>query len=62
MQVVKEMLETGSTSLVARRHGIRDSVMCRWVQKFKERGEGAFDQARSSVGRREPPGYRAVMS
>ena len=31
--------------MVARRHSIRDSVEGLWVRKFKELGEGAFDNA-----------------
>lgn len=62
LQIVREVLETGSTSMVARRHSIRDSVIRRWVEKFREHGEGAFEQARSTVGRGEPPEYRAVKS
>lgn len=61
-QIVREALQTGSASMVARRHNIRDSVVGRWVRKFKELGEGAFDQARSTVGQGESPEYRAVVA
>ncbi len=40
LQVMREVLETGSTSMVACRHNVRDSVVGRWVRKFRELGEG----------------------
>ena len=62
LQIVREVLETGSASMVARRHDIRDSIVSRWVRKFKELGEGAFDNARRGVEGREPAEYRALAT
>ncbi|HHV78425.1 MAG TPA: transposase [Firmicutes bacterium] len=62
LQIVREVLETGSTSMVARRHNIRDSVISRWVRKFKELGGGAFDNARRGVEGRESAEYRALAT
>ncbi|HHV78147.1 MAG TPA: transposase [Firmicutes bacterium] len=48
LQIVREVLGTGSTSIVACRHSIRDSVAGRWVRKFKELC-GAFENVRRGV-------------
>lgn len=38
MQVVKEALETGNASIVARRHDIAPSLVARWVRYYKRYG------------------------
>lgn len=34
-QVVREALETGNNSLVARRHDLRDNIVSKWVRQYK---------------------------
>ena len=41
-QIVKEVLETGNASIVARRHDISASLVNRWVKSYKEYGENVF--------------------
>lgn len=36
MQVVKEALETGNASLVARRHEIHNGIVSRWVREYQD--------------------------
>ncbi|MGB9846810.1 MAG: transposase [Desulfotomaculales bacterium] len=38
MQIVKEALETGNASIVARRHDIASSLVARWVRYYKQYG------------------------
>ena len=38
MQIVKETLETGNASIVARRHEIGPSLVARWVRWYKRHG------------------------
>jgi len=38
MQIVKETLETGNASIVARRHDIAPSLVARWVRCYKRYG------------------------
>lgn len=47
MQMVKEIIQTGNASLVARRNNVRDSVIRRWLDKYKQYGEAAFEQPRA---------------
>ncbi|TYO92762.1 transposase [Desulfallas thermosapovorans] len=35
MQIVKEAMETGNASIVARRHSIAASLVARWVRCYK---------------------------
>lgn len=42
MQIVREIVETGNVTLVARRNGIRDTVIRRWHEKYRQQGEAAF--------------------
>ena len=51
MQIVREIVETGNVTLVARRHGIRDTVIRRWHEKYRQQGESAF---RKSTGLAKP--------
>ena len=48
LTVVREAMETGSGTLVARRHDLSPSLVNRWVRKYRALGEAAFDaRARS---------------
>lgn len=38
MQIVKETLETGNASIVARRHDIAPSLVARWARCYKRYG------------------------
>lgn len=38
MQIVKEAMETGNGSIVARRHDISSSLVNRWVRTYKKYG------------------------
>lgn len=38
MQIVKEAIETGNGSIVARRHDISSSPVNRWVRTYKKYG------------------------
>lgn len=48
LQMIKEILQTGNASLVARRNNVRDSVIRRWLDKYKQFGEAAFEQPRAA--------------
>jgi transposase-like protein len=36
LRLIKEALETGNASLVARNHGVAQSNLSRWVRKYKK--------------------------
>lgn len=38
MQIVKEAMETGNNSIVARKHDIASSLVNRWVKNYKKYG------------------------
>jgi len=38
-QIVKEVLETGESGLVARRHNLHPNLVSRWVTSYKEYGK-----------------------
>ena len=38
MQIVKEAMETGNASIVARRHDIAPSLVARWTRYYKQYG------------------------
>jgi len=38
MQIVKEAIETGNASIVARRHDIAPSLVARWTRCYKRYG------------------------
>jgi len=38
MQIVKETMETGNASIVARRHDVSPSLVARWVRCYKKSG------------------------
>jgi transposase-like protein len=42
IQIVKEVMQTGNISVVARRYDIRNSVIGRWLDKYRQYGEAAF--------------------
>ncbi|WP_206923021.1 transposase [Alicyclobacillus suci] len=46
-QVVKECLETGNVSIVARKHEIRANVVNRWVSLYKN---GGFSIGKTGTG------------
>ena len=37
-QAVKEAMETGNTSIVARRYELNSNMVCRWVREMKKQG------------------------
>jgi transposase len=39
LKVVKEVLETGNASLVARRYDLSSSMVSKWVRKYKQYGD-----------------------
>jgi transposase len=42
LRVVKEALETGNVSVVARRYDLSSSLASKWVRQYKRYGEAAF--------------------
>jgi len=42
LKVVKEAIETGNNSLVARNHQLGSSMVSRWVRQYKAVGENNF--------------------
>lgn len=42
LRVVKEALETGNVSVVARRYDLSSSMASKWVRQYKQHGEAAF--------------------
>ena len=50
LRIVKEVLETGNGSIVARRHGLSASMVNRWVRQYQQYGEAAFKGASKSNG------------
>jgi len=40
LQIIKEALETGNASIVARRHDISTSLVSKWVRQYKREGTG----------------------
>lgn len=45
LRVAREAVETGSITMVSRRHEIAKSVIARWVKLYREHGEKAFTRA-----------------
>lgn len=43
IQVIKESLETGKTSVVARRYELNPNMVCRWVREYKNGHFGEVD-------------------
>ena len=42
LRVVKEAMETGNVSVVARRYDLSPSMASKWVRQYKQYGEAAF--------------------
>lgn len=42
LRVVKEALETGNVSVVARRYELSSSMASKWVRQYRQYGETAF--------------------
>ena len=42
IRVVKEALETGNVSVVARRYDLSSSMASKWVRQYRQYGEAAF--------------------
>ena len=51
LRVVKEALETGNGSIVARRHDLSSSMVNRWVRQYQQYGEAAFKGGSKSNGK-----------
>ena len=47
LRVVKETLETGNVSIVARRYDLSSSMASKWVRQYKQYGEAAFTNGSS---------------
>lgn len=45
IQVIKEVLETGKTSIVARRYELNANMVSRWVREYKDGKFGDVDIA-----------------
>lgn len=61
MQIVKEALETGNASIVARRHDIAPSLVARWTRCYKR--YGAFYPEKEGPGTNGsgiPPDYKKI--
>lgn len=43
LKVVRESLETGNATLVARRHDLAPGLVSKWVRQYKQYGETAFN-------------------
>lgn len=50
LKVVKEVLETGNASLVARRYDLSSSMVSKWVRKYKQYGDTAFNESSKRNG------------
>jgi len=48
LKVVKEAIETGNNSLVARNHQLGSSMVSRWVRQYKAVGESNFLAGKTS--------------
>lgn len=51
LRVVKEALETGNGTIVARRHDLSSSMVNRWVRQYQQYGEAAFRGGGKGNGR-----------
>jgi len=49
LKVVKEAIETGNSSLVARNHQLGSSMVSRWVRQYKAVGESNFLAGKTST-------------
>jgi transposase-like protein len=61
IQIVKETLETGNASIVARRHDIAPSLVARWARCYKR--YGTFypqKEAPGTNGSCIPPDYKKI--
>ena len=45
IQVVKEAMETGKTSVVARRYDLNANMVTRWIREYKDGKYGDVDMA-----------------
>ncbi|WP_077299966.1 transposase [Virgibacillus pantothenticus] len=45
IQVIKEAMETGKTSIVARRYELNPNMVTRWVREYKDGKYGDIDVA-----------------
>ena len=61
MQIVKEAMETGNASIVARRHDIAPSLVARWTRCYKRYGmfypQGGTN---GTNGTGTPPDYKRM--
>jgi len=49
MQIVKETMETGNASVVARRHEVVPSLVARWARCYKRKGTALLPAKRNAV-------------
>jgi len=64
MQIVKEAMETGNASIVARKHDISASLVNRWVRNYKKHGTftGSKQQTASNRTSCSIKEYKIVIS
>ena len=48
-QAVKEAMETGNTSIVARRYELNSNMVCRWVREIKKQEQAQISVSTSSA-------------
>ena len=49
IRAVKEAIETGNCTVVARRYEVHPSMVAKWVRQYKQRGPAAFQRGKKSV-------------
>jgi transposase len=47
-QVVRECLETGNISVVARRHDLRPNLVRKWVRQYRQNGGASSNKSKGS--------------
>lgn len=53
LRVIREALEVGNHSEVARRHEVHPTMVGRWVRAYRRDGENAFDRTGKGSNKRQ---------
>lgn len=61
LRVVREAIEVGNSSEVARRYELHPTMVGRWVRAYRRDGEDAFDRT-GKRGQRQGAGNKADLS
>jgi transposase len=61
-QVVRECLETGNISVVARRHDLRPNLVSKWVRQYRQSGGTAPTKSKGTPTHVTPEEYRQVVA